>query len=134
MASGHGVSGGPGRCYSFWVEFTKCVGKFASRLYFLSVCSLSLFVYSAMHVHFEIFSFGLLTLYKYATVCFRNKGESLFPRDCDDYREDYIECLHHPKEAKRRRAISEQVKRNQEMEKEAGQVEAGANTTQPPSG
>lgn len=68
-----------------------------------------------------------------------SQGESLFPHECFDYRDDYIECLHHPKEAERRRAISEQMKRREKMEKEAGQVgavanaDAGGTTTQPPS-
>lgn len=68
-----------------------------------------------------------------------SQGESLFPHECFDYRDDYIECLHHPKESERRRAIVKQMKRREKMEKEAGQVaavantEAGEATTQPPS-
>lgn len=27
MASGFGVNGGPGRCYSFWLDFTKCLAN-----------------------------------------------------------------------------------------------------------
>ncbi|CDF36404.1 unnamed protein product [Chondrus crispus] len=29
MASGFGINGGPGRCYSFWLDFTKCLADAA---------------------------------------------------------------------------------------------------------
>lgn len=72
MASGVGVNGGPGRCYSFWVEFTKCLET--------------------------------------ASV----------PIDCKDYREDYIECLHHRKEFARNARIAEQVEKNKELDSSSG--------------
>lgn len=60
------------------------------------------------------------------------KGESLFPQQCADYRDDYIECLHHPKEAQRRRAIAEQVKRKEKIDKAAADdfVAASASATE----
>ncbi|PXF41073.1 NADH dehydrogenase [ubiquinone] iron-sulfur protein 5-B [Gracilariopsis chorda] len=75
MASGHGVNGGPGRCYSFWLDFTKCL------------------------------------------------ADADLPIDCKDLRDDYMECLHHKKEAQRRRAVAAELNR-QRKEKIAAEASA----------
>jgi hypothetical protein len=54
MASGFGVKGNKGRCYAFWMDFSKCM------------------------------------------------SEADHPTSCAALREDYLECLHHRKEARRR--------------------------------
>jgi len=56
MASGFGVKGNKGRCYAFWMDFSKCM------------------------------------------------SEADHPTSCAALREDYLECLHHRKEARRRPA------------------------------
>jgi NADH dehydrogenase (ubiquinone) Fe-S protein 5 len=65
MASGVGVNGGRGRCYSLWMDFTRCL------------------------------------------------ADADLPCDCQDFRDDYIECLHHRKEMHRARLISEAAKKKE---------------------
>lgn len=38
-----------------------------------------------------------------------------FPVECKPVRDDYVECLHHAKEAKRRRAIRDELKRQEQL-------------------
>ena len=54
MASGFGVKGNKGRCYDFWMGFSKCM------------------------------------------------SDADHPAACAALREDYLECLHHRKEARAR--------------------------------
>lgn len=72
MASGVGITGAPGRCYSLWVDFTKCLET------------------------------------------------AQVPIDCLDFREDYIECLHHRKEHARQRKIADEVRRQQQEKRDNG--------------
>lgn len=53
--------------------------------------------------------------------------DSLFPKDCHDFREDYIECLHHYKEAMRRASIAKQKEHREKVRAElAAQAAAAA--------
>lgn len=50
---------------------------------------------------------------------FVHAADAAIPADCTAPREDYIECLHHRKEADRRRLIGEQLKKREKEQKEA---------------
>lgn len=50
---------------------------------------------------------------------FARIADAAIPADCTAPRDDYIECLHHRKEADRRRLIADQLKKREKEQKEA---------------
>eukprot|EP00887_Chlorella_sp_A99_P000514 scaffold17.g514.t1 len=77
MASGFGVSGGPGRCYPIWMDFSKCM------------------------------------------------AETDDPKACADFRDDYLECLHHRKEFTKLNVYFRESKLQQEGKSSHGHGHGG---------
>lgn len=47
-------------------------------------------------------------------------ADAIYPSQCADFRDDYLECLHHRKEGARHKTIADEIERkNKEAEKNA---------------
>jgi NADH dehydrogenase (ubiquinone) Fe-S protein 5 len=53
-------------------------------------------------------------------------ADAELPRECNDFREDYIECLHHRKEMHRVRVVAEAAQKRRAAEAAAKKGEAAA--------
>ena len=83
MASGFGINGGPGRYVVVQVETKE------------SRCGLCVISPSPSHLAFIPSFFRCFPLWNDFSDCM-SKAEN--PKDCQDYRQDYLECLLHRKE------------------------------------
>lgn len=71
-----------------------------------------------------------LTFFSPSPFAIENIGESVYPNECDDYREDYFECLHHRKEAQRRQKIAEQAEIYKKAQEKAAEQAKVADATE----
>ena len=85
--AGHGLTGGVGRCYNFFVDFSECMAKAGDPVE--CVCSRSRSRSSPQPVHPEPGMRRCAGVLRLSQVRLRR---------CKLPREDYFECLHHGKE------------------------------------
>ena len=85
--AGHGLTGGVGRCYNFFVDFSECMAKAGDPVE--CVCSRSRSRSSPQPVHPEPGMRRCAGMLRLTQVRLRR---------CKLPREDYFECLHHGKE------------------------------------
>ena len=135
MSSGHGISGGVGRCYPFFAQFKECLVSFLLGInYIIFRCMMvwqlkrymSIMVILSMYKRWSIYlmssthhtNYYPLTPWYSPTLSQKTEelvtqedGTKKWKNNCWQVREDYFECLHAKREYAMVSRVSEEEKR-----------------------